>query len=349
MSSGKPAGKVQKREVECPVHGIHYDPEVTPECVLCLKYSQPERTGGRRKGGVWLLVLLAAVVGFLFYRSVGPYLSGRTTPTSSGAVDKPQEPFSWFMSPAVMDPSPYKAQITTIESILYKKSPVSSGDIGVLERTGQELSEQIGKDAGAIAPQVSSDLMFWVAALGSEEESGYALPDLSRARAEWEKLREHHFERKPWFQAVGGKETSLAQRPRPPEADPEVVRGLRESARAIVRLIDEGRRECERLGEIVGEADREAPKKIAEWRQWSQQWEGRVRQAAATLSPGARRSAHPDVSMANQSLEFAVHSLRLVPNAANDFGVPFYSERERRFNEALAHVQTAEDYLARVK
>jgi hypothetical protein len=130
--------------------------------------------------------------------------------------------------------------------------------------------------------------------------------------------------------------------------DGELVAGLRHVALGVGRLIEEGQADCGRLGEILGEGDRAAQQKISEWHSWSRIWESRVQSVADTLPNQPGMSADLNVTMAHQSLGFALNNLRLVPVAANDFGVPFHYEREGRFKEASGHLQSAEKYLAKL-
>ena len=250
--------------------------------------------------------------------------------------------------PNAIDPTPYRAEIESLERVLYKHSPPDYGDgdlaASMLMRLYTKVSERVAN------PMVRGrvDEILFLASYADIGESGYSLPDLKPMRERWERIRAEVFTPADWFASGGGDIDAAQLRPVPTVTEQQVY----ELSRVIERievLVEGGRDRCDELGEP--EYSVEAPglagrAQINRWHQWGRVWSDDIDAVAAFLPPAPAWDGEPDFVMAYQEIERAIHELRLVPHGAGIWPTPFRHLWDQRFASAERSVQMARDCLA---
>ncbi len=329
--------------VECPTHGLHFNPEVSSGCVLCVR----ER---RTRSGRLVLLAVAGLVLVAGVRySLGPSEAAAqpdlpsVSPGRSESSSLPETIDSTRRLPA----EPFQKVIAELESVLYQSRPPELEDVHRAAALGVRLGEQV-RHKEPTAVRIVGELLAWSSAVDSALDVGYAAPDLSRARSQWERVREKCFEPASWF-AHGSEAIVRAQTPAPPEINQTTIRGLKRVASDLHHLIAVGRPQALEIGEILG--DVRTPETVeveSRWRRWRGQWSVRVQKVGEAFPPHPGMSANPNVIMAYQELDRALHQLRIVTVAVNETGVPFIHQRESNFRAAEAGLRQAEGYLAKI-
>jgi hypothetical protein len=249
----------------------------------------------------------------------------------------------------VLDPSPFRAEIEALERKLYQDSPPQYGDYDAVASMLVRLHVKVS--SGVANPVVRSrvDEILFLSSYTDAGESGYTIPDLKSLRDRWEKIRADVFVPAEWF-AAGGPTVDAAQRRAEPKADAQQTYELTRVIERLEDLIDNGRDDCDDLGEP--EYSIEAPglrgrAQIAAWNKWAREWEAALDHAAGFLPPQPAWTGEQNYSMAYQEVGAAIHELRLVPHGAGAWPTPFSYQWEQRFNSAQNALQEARSHLSR--
>ncbi len=331
--------------VPCPVHGLHYNPEQSSGCVICLREKQNSRKL------LWGLAVSGAGLLLVVYFATRPESqaferSEATMGLELAAVENaPDQP----ISTARLSPEPYRDTISQLEAVLYQTSPPDYQDMTRASRLGSQLGQEIRQQEASrrVVPAMSR-LLAWSAALDAAQDVGYAPADLTRARSEWESLREQCFQPAAWFRTASPN-LERAQTPPPPTVNRNTVRGLQKVARDMHHLIAVGRPAALRIGEITGDVVTAETRRVENgWRRWRDDWLKKLQKVADSFPAHPGMSANPNVLLAYQAMGQALHELRIVTVPVNETGVPFIYQREANFRAAESHLREAEGYLDRL-
>ncbi len=350
--TGGSSGKLTR----CERHGIYYDASSGTICPRCFDEAEASnRPGGTSSAGqakqgrgfpiLPLLVLLLAGGGVGYW-----WMHRPTRPPPEPLFGLPGAASGISLRP--LDPAPFKSEITALESVLYNPKPpdlLTPGRIGEAARAlGQAV---IRRGPKVMAQQAGSHILGFANQMSATEDVGYSLADLGRARTEWEKVRSAAFQGASWFrQSTPGLTT--AQTPTRPKADPRLLRQLTDWSLAIERALRFGRAEVDRYGEIgvdVAERSREARELYDRWTSFARQWNQRMTTVNRMAPPQPAPGSEPSARMAYQYLGRAAHELQMLPQSANDYGVPFKSERRMRLDQAERELQNARKELTRAR
>lgn len=251
----------------------------------------------------------------------------------------------------LIDPAPYRAEIETLERVLYKTSPPGYGDYDLVASMLVRLYERVSEGVASPMGRGLVDEILFLASHADIGESGYAFPDLKPMRDRWEKIRSELFVDADWFAAGGSGIDAAQQRPVPTVTDQQVYELTRVIER-IEKLVEDGRERCDELGEP--EYSIEAPglagrTQINKWHQWARVWSDDIDHVAGFLPRAPAWDGEPDFAMAYQEIGRASNELRLVPHGAGAWPTPFRHLWEQRFATAERSLRTARDYLATAK
>lgn len=279
-----------------------------------------------------------------------PFEAG-TIPTVTRPVDPKPAVSRPARPPAAgkLSPEPYRHTIRELEGVLYRTSPPSYDDLQQTSRLAMRLEREVrARENSRRAVPLTLRLVAWTAALEAQSDVGYAPPDLRRSRAEWERLRAESFQTADWFKTASS-EVVQGQEPLPLEINRRTILALKKIASDIHHLISVGRPESKEIGEIVGDVRTAQSHRVeTRWRRWRDDWLKRVEKVGESFPPHPGMSANPNVVMAYQAMDRALHHLRIVTVAVNQVGVPFLHQREANFRAAETGLQQAESYLARI-
>lgn len=301
------------------------------------------------------------VVCGLWFIVVANYRDGEG-PTLVEAVARP--------TPGDLDPTPYRAEIEAIETILYARHEPGWQTADMASAAVMKLGSSIARRARhPEVREVGARVLTLGSRFGAEADAGYAMPDLARMRRDWETLRNEIFRPAAWFRGnlrpaapASDHAAALAQRATlaldaaqtPAAPDPVPRREMRRYERLIDELgqqADRGQRQCESLGEPdydISVPTAHSEKHVASWFAWSREWEGELFDAwdDAPARPGF--DAQPELLSAHQKLEQALRDLQMVPRGAGMWPTPFQGQWEQRFASARVNLEEARAYLADV-
>ena len=179
-----------RRTVRCGLHGRFYDAWSGRGCPECTRRSASSRTG--RSGGFGAaLLLLAGALGLLHWQGRVPVLANTIRVEPAPA-------------PRRLDATPYRAEIEAIEAVLYGAGGVEPGGAervaGAARALGDRLSRDLDRAAGSRA---LLRLGAFAQDVEARSEVGYAPPDLSGPRRDWERLRAEWFLQAAWLRREG--------------------------------------------------------------------------------------------------------------------------------------------------
>ena len=247
-----------------------------------------------------------------------------------------------------INPTPFRAEIEALERVLYKTSPPDYGDAEAAASLLRRLHERVSGEAANPVIRGRVDEILFLASLADGGDTGYALPDLGPTRERWEQIRAAVFAPADWF-ASGGDEIVSAQTRPAPTVTLQEVHELTLVIGRIERLVADGRRQCDELGEpqysieAPGAAGRA---QIEGWRRWAREWDDAVNGVAAHLPPAPAWDGEPNYAVAYQEIERAIRELRLVPGGAGDWPTPFRYSWEQRFTAAGRALRAARESLS---
>ncbi len=245
----------------CELHGLHYNPSL-PGCALCMRSRSSSGPGNRslhRMAPVALLIVL--ILAALWYFNVGVPLdqSGEVGSLANDIVEVGDLPGlnnkSSIGGLARLHAESYRTEIGGVESVLYQSFPIRLEDVSRLERAARLLAEKIRTtDPHAVRQQLGQRIFLWSARVDEELGVGYGIPELSRARSEWESIRGELFGQAEWFRKTDATLIE-AQKPAPPAIDGRVLRVLQGVEADLRRLVKIGRNEASGSGEVLSEVE----------------------------------------------------------------------------------------------
>lgn|GEM_PF-5957249 len=208
------ATSLPRRAVRCPVHGLHYDPQLTRGCVRCRREGLLPHA--RPKFLPLLLSLLALTI--VAARLVTAILDDVRTPEPV-----PQTVARSAAAGRQWDPERYRPAIERIEQALYPTAATDLQALGDRVAAGSKaLAERLRGDGFAAGAQV-------VAAFGENlSRADFDARGLGIARDRWTALRARIFLPAAWMK------TGLE----PGETDPVTVVAYLDLANAIDGILD---------------------------------------------------------------------------------------------------------------
>jgi hypothetical protein len=273
-----------------------------------------------------------------FLATVALVLAGAAILAACSGADDANDPV------AVFDPQAFRPQIEAVEAILYKETPL---DYAEAERAGwtlMQLQRAMEPHAKTFPQrQAVQDLIFLAANADALGEGGYAIPDLSLTRRNWERYRADVFGSADWFHQDAPR-VADAQKRKPPTVDRGQVYELVRVIERLEDLIPEGERRCEDLGEPDYEPGYEGfagRAQIDGWNRFYREWEERLTDIARRLPPQPAWDGHMEYVMAYQEVGTAMNELRFVTMGAGDWATPFLYQWESRFTAARSQLAQA--------
>lgn len=307
----------RQRMVRCKIHRLHYDPQMTSGCALCLR--EAAKTVPQRAPQFTLILLCILGMALVLYQVFGP---GQSLGVDSLLVEE-----ETILAPPPtftrLAPGPHRQPLETLESELFAAIEDSddlraSGASSVA--AAQALSESIRRLEApdhAVAAAVD-DLA------GSVSET-FRFADRERLRQDWLELRRRNFQPAPWFRSAVAK------------AAPEVrvlVAQHRDLADSLRALVFEGVAAAQ---ELEAAADDEARK--AQWQETAADWRRRLDELWQPEPQRPAADADLELLIAVQALEEAYRRCRAL---AAEPSLARSGDAAVRFDQAMVLVDKAQ-------
>lgn len=312
------------------------------------KTGAPADTAAMRPGSFVALVALSGVFTWITQPDVMARLSGmESRRDAAGDTGDDLHPRA-----GAIDPTPYRDGISAIEQVLYRDTPLAPSDPETVSRLAMQLGDRLYADLGPLrGRRALVDLVGFASSLDAQSEIGFAAPTLDGPRADWETLRTTWFDRAPWFRQTTARLVA-AQRPPTPAASLDDIQGLREWALGIAALIEGGRTEMQRHGEVMVDAAEGSQAErvlVGRWRTFARDWDERVRALDARAPRDLGLDGEPHLVLARQELEQAVRQLALATTSEGDYAVPMKWWRAQCLDNAATRVESARAELKQIR
>jgi hypothetical protein len=332
MTVKQPSPPGRRRLVPCKKHKLHYDPSLHSGCVLCRKENPLGEKREERPILAWIALLLVFAAG-------GWYLANRQPDLEVTGG-----------RPALIDPEPYRAQIQTLDDLLFQGDLIAPHDAERSAVAAQALAAMLRRRA-ANRPDEQGRIDPLDALAESAAQDAEALPPLltasgeqgaetSAARTAWVALREKVFGRHDWFRTT----ISAATAPSPAVTPAAVIADLEEFADQFDQVVQTARGE---LASFDGTPLDDA--KVKRWAEWSAAWGERVVTLAGELPPPPGSNADLAAQLAHTELDAALAAAPALGRAAFVGDVPDAARRERALQAIEAALAQARSYLAQAR
>ncbi len=299
------------RMVKCKTHGLHYDPEMSTGCTLCMRNTAKVRVA-RPPQLVLILLCILGMTAILFYL-FGPGRGETTDIIDLGMASRPTA------AAEMIDPEAYRQPVESLEIALFRTSLDDTEDLLVvsadIRSSASELSAAI-LQAETEDGLATADL---IARMGQAIPSDQiVVGDVQRARDQWLQIRRQRFLPADWFSqpAVAGAESADAS-----AADYSDV------AASLRTLIEDGAVEIEALNDLDALPGEDDP--ALRWRNFARDWLAELDSLESRLPDRPGADATAELLVAVQDLEQALRQARVLASSAQS-----PSATDNRFDDA---------------
>ena len=306
------------RIVKCKPHGLHYDPEMTTGCTLCLRDAAKNRQRATRPPQLVLILLcllgMAAILLYLSGQNQATPLLDLGVAVESEAVQK-------------LDPEPYRGSILALESVLFRTPLDETYDLLVVSEEARAATEELSAAILRNEPIQGLDAADLIARMGQAIPADQvAVTDVDRARLQWTRLRQQRFQEAPWFSPPAG----------PGEPTTLATSEYSNAASSLRALLEDGAAEAAALNDpgdaLAGDGD-----PVFRWQVYARDWLGEIQDLERRLSARPSADAANELLIAVQELERALSQARALATSAQPPDVT-----DPRFDEAITAALRAE-------
>lgn len=300
--------------VRCKRHGVFYNPDKYDGCAVCRSGSQQTQEY-RRFSPITFLIGIAgvAVIGLVVgkgTRSVAARGDAVMAETSRTAVR--------------LDPNAFRSEVESLEAIVYAEGAASFHHGSSILHAANTLSDVIrSKEVGLIGQSRQHQAILEIQSFGQRqaaaEDVGYAVMDLSQARADWEEVRARVFREADWFRHATPRMGSVARSAAEQTTHASTLRMLADLATEMDQTVRFARSHSQRFGEPTGDPrSSETERQLADWMSFCQAMQTRlhtitdVRRAGGVPMPNDALATHQYLMQAADYLSRLVTS-RVVP------------------------------------
>lgn len=244
--------------------------------------ENPGEGGGARSWLIGALLLVSAFTAALY-----------TLP--AGKDGKPA-------GPARLSPEPYRAEITALEEALYKEEPANFQDGQAVERAAAAIVNRLAASKKLMRGGRLESLTALAGLAGGE---GLTFP--ANARRDWitmwERARSEIFEEADWFHAPLFFDPVVAAAADPAKLTIDLQRALAQTDALIAAARLETRTFVRRDVNLSNlKSDPENEPELERWRNWVEQWRGRVGSVAG-LMPDPKLLPGKELQEAHRALD----------------------------------------------
>ncbi len=307
------------RMVKCKIHGLHYDPEMSTGCTLCLRDAAKAGRPSRPPQLVLILLCLLGMAAILLYI----FRPGQGEAT--GIID-----LGVASNPAVtvtkLDPEPYRGQIQALETALFRTPLDETEDLLVASSNVRAATDDLSSAILRSEPIDGLTTADLIARIGQGVPADQVvLTDIQRARDQWTRLRKQRFLSADWFtepSAAGAVPDTTA-------ADFSSI------AASVLALIEDGAVEVETLNDpglsTGGDDGFEEDDSALRWRTFARDWLDQLKSLQSRLPARPGAGAAGNLLVAIQDLEQA---MRLARSLATSNQLP--SVTDSRFDDGIS-------------
>lgn len=313
------------RMVKCKPHGLHYDPEMSTGCTLCLRDAGKAQRASRPPQLVLILLCLLGMAGILFY------LFGPGQDEARDIIDLGVASNAATAAPK-LDPEAYRTPVIDLETALFHTSLEETEDLlivsGDVQTAADDLSAAILRDQPVHGLTAADQIARMGQAMPVDQ---VVVADIQKARRQWSRIRKQRFQSAEWFSDLSVAST----RSGPSVSDYSDV------ASSVRALIEDGAAEAEALSEP---ADEPGVDLDLRWRNFASGWQEELDSLESRLSNRPDASASGELLVAVTDLEQAISQARSLATSAQ---TP--AATDSRFEEAInaaLRAQQAFDGLA---
>ncbi len=192
------------RMVKCKIHGLHFDPEMSTGCTLCMRDAAKTQRPTRPPQLVLILLCLLGMAAILLY------ISGQETTDiiDLGMAD------STVATPK-LDPEPFRGLFESLEAALFRTPLDETDDLLIVSADAQAAAGELSAAILLAEPVHGLTVADQIARLGQAIPTDQVVvADIRRARNQWQGIRRQRFLPADWFtqpSAAGARpETSVA-------------------------------------------------------------------------------------------------------------------------------------------
>ncbi len=301
----------RRRIVKCKIHGLHYDPEMSTGCTLCLRdavKSQPKRPPQL----VLILLCILGMTAILFY------IFGPGQQATTGGIDLGIASTGATVAPK-LDPEPFRASFETLETALFRTTIDQADDLLVVSGDIQDAAADLSAAILRALPRDGLEAADLIARMGQAIPADQvALNDVLRARTQWLQIRQQRFQRADWYSrpaAEGAERTTVS------------TAEYSEVASSLRGLIEEGLAEVEALNDPTAADDGDPAER---WRVFAGDWRDQLDSLQSRIPARPDSRADGRMLAAFQDLEQAMSQARTLASSA---GLPAVTDT--RFDEAI--------------
>ena len=301
------------RMVKCKIHGLHFDPDMSTGCTLCLRdaqKSQPKRSPQL----VVILLCLLGMAAILFY-IFGP----RQQPRGPGIIDLgiASDPVAGVIK---LDPEPYRAPVEALEIALFRTPLDETDDLLLVSSDVQAAADDLSGAILETEPVDGLTAADLIARMGQAVPSSQVVvADIQRARSQWLQIRKQRFLEAAWFsQASESGEIAVDT----------TLSDYSEIASDLRALIEDGAAQADALSQPV--AYGEEGTVTTDWQDFAGDWRREIESLAGRLParPGSRAAS--GLLAAIQHLEQALSQARALASSTEP-----PSATDARFEDAV--------------
>lgn len=289
----------RRRMVKCKIHGLHYDPEMSTGCTLCLRDAAKAEQPARPPQLVLILLCLLGMAAILLY------ISGSESPEAAGTLD-----LGIASDPAAdapkLDPEPYRTPFETLETALFRTPLDETEDLLVVSSNFQaaagDLSSTILRDESVDGLTAANEIALMGQGIPTDQ---VAFADIQRARAQWIRIRKQRFLQAPWFS-----EPSAA-----PARPDTTIADYSDVAASVRALIEDGAAEIEAMSDPADAAPGEDDTALR-WRTFARDFLAELDSLESRLPARPTADAAAGLLVAIQDLEQALSLARALASSA---------------------------------
>ncbi len=301
------------RMVKCKIHGLHYDPEMSTGCTLCMRDAAKAQRPSRPPQLVLILLCLLGMAAILLY------IFGPGQSRAPGVIDLGIASNSAAAAPK-LDPEPFRGELETLEAALYRTPLDEPEDLLIVSADAQAAADELSSVILRAEPVHGLEAADRIARMGQGLPTDQVVvADIQRARTQWRRIRKQRFVAADWF----SEPSAAGERPSVSIADySDVAAGVR-------ALIEDAAAEAEALADqtatLPGEDDPDL-----RWRTFSRDLAAELDSLESRLPSRPGADAAAELLAAIQDLEQASSQLRALAASAQP-----PSPTDTRFDDAV--------------
>ncbi len=300
----------RRRMVKCKIHGLHFDPEMSTGCTLCLRDAAKAQRPTRPPQLVLILLCLLGMAAILLY------ISGQDTTAGNIDLGIASDPAAAVPK---LDPEPFRSAFEALETALFLTPLDETEDLLIvssnIRSATDELSSVILRDEPVHGLTAADQIARMGQAVPLDQ---VVVADIQLARNQWRGIRRQRFLPADWF----SEPSAIAARPEASASE------YSEVASDIRVLIEDGATQIEALSAPSGIPGEDDP--AFRWQTFARDWQDQLDSLESRLPSRPGAGANSELLIAIQDLEQAIRLARAIASSPQP-----PSATDNRFDDAV--------------